>query len=183
MFSSDRGNIWSLIDCNGIRTHSHLVCKRTLNHFAKLSDCVFEYRHQFRVYFIVKNFSKKFLFIWTNVLFSYQWFFNCPKQCVHTFAFTQCVHTFAQNKSIAKIPILSPSFSNFLFYLNGWNKTSNFVVYTHIALLFISYRFSMFFLNKILNIQYCHKRMGRWNAVIACNLYNHGLLNYMKLLR
>ena len=175
MFSSDRGNIWSLIDCNGIRTHNHLVFKRTLNHFAKLSDCVFESRHQFRVY--VRNFSKKFLFIWTNVLFSYQWFFNCPKQCVHTFA---------QNKSVAKIPIPSPSFSNFSFYLNGWNKISKISKISNLHI----YRFafhqlhiSMFFLNKILNIQYCHKRMGRWNAVIACNLYNHGLLNYMKLLR
>ena len=62
-------------------------------------------------------------------------------------------------------------------------KSQKSQIYTYIALLFISYIFSMFFLNKILNIQYCHKRMGRWNAVIACNLYNHGLLNYMKLLR
>ena len=28
--------ILSLSDCNGIRTHVHLVCKRTLNHLAKL---------------------------------------------------------------------------------------------------------------------------------------------------
>ena len=62
-------------------------------------------------------------------------------------------------------------------------KSQKSQIYTYIALLFISYIFSMFFLNKILNIQYCHKRMSRWNAVIACNLYNHGLLNYMKLLR
>ena len=25
-----------LSDCNGTRTHNHLVCKRTLNHLAKL---------------------------------------------------------------------------------------------------------------------------------------------------
>ena len=62
-------------------------------------------------------------------------------------------------------------------------KSQKSQIYTYIALLFISYIFSMFFLNKILNIQYCYKRMSRWNAVIACNLYNHGLLNYMKLLR
>ena len=29
--------IWSLCDINGIRTHSYLVCKRTLNHWAKLA--------------------------------------------------------------------------------------------------------------------------------------------------
>ena len=28
---------WSLTDCNGIRTHNHLVRKRTLNHLAKFS--------------------------------------------------------------------------------------------------------------------------------------------------
>ena len=32
-----RRDIWSLIDCNGTRTHSHLVHKRTLNHLAKLA--------------------------------------------------------------------------------------------------------------------------------------------------
>ena len=32
-------NIWSLSDGNGIRTHNHLVRKRTLNHLAKLA-CV-----------------------------------------------------------------------------------------------------------------------------------------------
>ena len=29
--------IWSLSDSNGTRTHNHLVCKRTLNHLAKLA--------------------------------------------------------------------------------------------------------------------------------------------------
>ena len=29
--------IWSLSDSNGIRTHNHLVCKRTRNHLAKLA--------------------------------------------------------------------------------------------------------------------------------------------------
>ena len=32
----NRRDIWSLSDCNGTRTHNHLVCKRTLNHLAKL---------------------------------------------------------------------------------------------------------------------------------------------------
>ena len=31
-----RRNIWSLSDCNRIRTHSHLGCKRTHNYFARL---------------------------------------------------------------------------------------------------------------------------------------------------
>ena len=30
-------NIWSLSDCNGIRTNNHLVCKPTLNHLVKLT--------------------------------------------------------------------------------------------------------------------------------------------------
>ena len=33
----DRHNIWSLSDCNWTRMHSHLVCKQTLNHLAKLT--------------------------------------------------------------------------------------------------------------------------------------------------
>ena len=32
-----RRHIWSLSDSNGIRTHNHLVRKRTLNHLAKLA--------------------------------------------------------------------------------------------------------------------------------------------------
>ena len=34
----NRCDIWRLNDSNGIRTHSHLVCKRTLNHLAKLTN-------------------------------------------------------------------------------------------------------------------------------------------------
>ena len=30
-----RRDIWSVSDSNGIRTHNNLVCKRTLNRFAK----------------------------------------------------------------------------------------------------------------------------------------------------
>ena len=37
LFARSRGHIWSLSDSNGIRTHSHLVCKRTLNYLAKLA--------------------------------------------------------------------------------------------------------------------------------------------------
>ena len=33
----NRHDIWNLSDSNGIRTHSHLVRKRTLNHLAKLA--------------------------------------------------------------------------------------------------------------------------------------------------
>ena len=32
----NRSDIWSLSDCNGTRTHNHLVHERTLNHLAKL---------------------------------------------------------------------------------------------------------------------------------------------------
>ena len=33
----NRREIWSLSDCNGTRTHNHLVRKRTLNHLVKLA--------------------------------------------------------------------------------------------------------------------------------------------------
>ena len=32
LFARNRHDSWSLSDCNGIRTHSHLVLKRTLSH-------------------------------------------------------------------------------------------------------------------------------------------------------
>ena len=35
-----RHKIWSLSDCNGTRTQSHLVRKRTLNHLASLTKCL-----------------------------------------------------------------------------------------------------------------------------------------------
>ena len=34
----NRRDILCLSDSNGIRTHNHLVCKRTLNHLAKLDE-------------------------------------------------------------------------------------------------------------------------------------------------
>ena len=37
LLARSRHLIWNLSDSNGIRTHSHLVCKRTLNHLAKLA--------------------------------------------------------------------------------------------------------------------------------------------------
>ena len=37
LFAWNRCQIWSLSDCNGTRTHNHLVHKRTLNHLAKLA--------------------------------------------------------------------------------------------------------------------------------------------------
>ena len=37
LLARSRHLIWNLSDNNGIRTHSHLVCKRTLNHLAKLA--------------------------------------------------------------------------------------------------------------------------------------------------
>ena len=36
LFAQNRRKIWSLNDCNGTRTHDHVVRKRTLNHLAKL---------------------------------------------------------------------------------------------------------------------------------------------------
>ena len=36
----NRCNIWSLSDCNEIRTHSHLVCKQIFNYLAKLAKVV-----------------------------------------------------------------------------------------------------------------------------------------------
>ena len=36
--AGSRREIWSLSDCNWIRTHNHLVRKGTLNHIAKLAD-------------------------------------------------------------------------------------------------------------------------------------------------
>ena len=37
LLARKRRHIWRLSDCNGIRTHNHLVRKRTSNHLAKLS--------------------------------------------------------------------------------------------------------------------------------------------------
>ena len=38
LLARSRCHIWSLSDSNGIRTHNHLVRKRTLNHLAKLAS-------------------------------------------------------------------------------------------------------------------------------------------------
>ena len=37
LLARNRRDIWSLSDCNGSRTHNHLVRKRILNHLAKLT--------------------------------------------------------------------------------------------------------------------------------------------------
>ena len=37
LIARSRRHIWRLSDCNGTRTHNHLVRKRTLNHLAKLA--------------------------------------------------------------------------------------------------------------------------------------------------
>ena len=43
--AQNRRDIWRLSDSNVIRTHNHLVCKRTLNNLAKLaSGSVFVYK-------------------------------------------------------------------------------------------------------------------------------------------
>ena len=41
LLARNRRHIWSLSDSNDIRTHNHLVCKRTLNHLAKLAKWKF----------------------------------------------------------------------------------------------------------------------------------------------
>ena len=38
LLARSRRDIWRLSDCNVTRTHNHLVCKRTVNHLAKLSS-------------------------------------------------------------------------------------------------------------------------------------------------
>ena len=42
LLAQKRHDIWSLSDSNGIRTHNHLVRKRTLNHLAKLAKFVYK---------------------------------------------------------------------------------------------------------------------------------------------
>ena len=37
LLGQNRPNVQSLSDCNQTRTHSHLVCKCTLNHLVKLA--------------------------------------------------------------------------------------------------------------------------------------------------
>ena len=37
LLTRNRRDFWSLSDCNRTRTHNHLVRKRTLNHFGKLT--------------------------------------------------------------------------------------------------------------------------------------------------
>ena len=37
LLARNRREIWSLSDCNGTRTHNHLIRKRTLNHLVKLA--------------------------------------------------------------------------------------------------------------------------------------------------
>ena len=37
LYAQNRWHIWSLSDCNEIRTHNQLVCKQTLNQLAKLA--------------------------------------------------------------------------------------------------------------------------------------------------
>ena len=38
LLARNRRDFWSLSECNGTRTHNHLICKRTLNHLAKLAQ-------------------------------------------------------------------------------------------------------------------------------------------------
>ena len=42
LLARNRHDIIRVSDCNRTQTHNHLVCKRTLNHFTKLSVCGFE---------------------------------------------------------------------------------------------------------------------------------------------
>ena len=38
LLAQNRRNTWSLSDCNGTRTHNHLVCERTLYYLVKLTN-------------------------------------------------------------------------------------------------------------------------------------------------
>ena len=38
LLAQNKHDIWNLSNSNGIRTHNHLVRKRTLNHLAKLDN-------------------------------------------------------------------------------------------------------------------------------------------------
>ena len=40
LLARNRSDIWNLSDSHGIRTHNHIVCKRTLNYLAKLARLV-----------------------------------------------------------------------------------------------------------------------------------------------
>ena len=42
LLARNRYDIWSLNDCNGTRTHNHLVRKRTLKYLAKLAKMYYE---------------------------------------------------------------------------------------------------------------------------------------------
>ena len=37
LLAQNKHDIQSLSDCNEIRTHNHLICKRTLSHLARLA--------------------------------------------------------------------------------------------------------------------------------------------------
>ena len=43
LLAQNRREVWSLVDCNGTRTHNHFVRQRTLNHLTKLHGSVFVY--------------------------------------------------------------------------------------------------------------------------------------------
>ena len=65
LLAQSERHIWSLIDNNGIRTHIHLVCKRTLNYWAQLAkwlscvECIYLYG-AFRFHMIVFKPLEKF---------------------------------------------------------------------------------------------------------------------------
>ena len=53
LFAQNRHRIWNLGDSNGIRTHNHLVRKRTLNHLAKLTFFQEYVEIKLKIFFII----------------------------------------------------------------------------------------------------------------------------------
>ena len=66
LLARNRRDIWSLSDCNGTRTHNHLVCKRTTFHRNLVDKDAFSVWN----FFCVKNRFKEFI-ICSFVVFVY----------------------------------------------------------------------------------------------------------------
>ena len=88
LLAQNRHAIWSLSDCNRIQIHNQLVCKRTLNHLAKLvwlngwvfvyelSGCGFKSYCSNLNFLNIYQFSKFQVFRETNGPFPYSFVVN-----------------------------------------------------------------------------------------------------------
>ena len=61
-------DIWGLSDCNGTRTHNHLVRKRTFNHLGKLAKCTV----QISTHNTAQSFKKVFVYKLSGCGFEYR---------------------------------------------------------------------------------------------------------------